>query len=418
MPPNLPHSHIVNVYSFDFDGCLFTGKYNLANTHLNDMPARIHMEHLGLLQTISQTPGQKIGLIGSARQSYPVDYINSTNNRSGSCFPIYQELYRKINLEFDPVLLNDLMNILEPGNTFYDALAACQNLSPPIPNSNDLFDETKLTLLYFQMHYIAKKNESSPIVFNFYDDRQDILDHVFSVFNSYRLLLPSNVSLKLVQYAPTNGIKREYPIINGSGFIDKNPKHVINEIFKIAKERSSSLQLPQLVHRSFETVLVEEDIRRLVATQCTANSPSVQNVSHIALLSTASAESQQNAVRFFPQLPRRTTHFQVALEAVYQTIDELEHHNNPMEKMFEMSWEREADGLLKVERSLNTFRKTLEQKISDASRMNDGSSAMNEVLDILRDLNKRLDKYPGGIFCGKLKEFFIEQQDTLTSCFY
>lgn len=64
------------------------------------------------------------------------------------------------------------------------------------------FDDTKITLLFAQMHHLADKHRGKQIVLHFMDDRKDIYDTLIQFFGSNPQFMPDNVTLKLSQYMP------------------------------------------------------------------------------------------------------------------------------------------------------------------------------------------------------------------------
>lgn len=74
-----------------------------------------------------------------------------------------------------------------------------------------------------------------PIYFDFYDDRQEILDFVKELFEKNPALLPSNAVLRLHRYNVTDHYSREWLLdmntqsIQGNGFINPNPAHTLNQ---------------------------------------------------------------------------------------------------------------------------------------------------------------------------------------------
>lgn len=185
---------------------------------------------------------RKIGFIGSNRQSIPDDFMNSGADKRGSCYPVTQRVCRAIGAEFDDFLLTDLYNNLSSGTTFkaaqalinqesnsYDAEQVAKNK----PFLNWIHDESKLTLLYAQMHKVALENPNERIEFNFIDDRDDLLNQLQAYFTQYPSEIPPNVQLKLKQYRgpsdingkPYNPQVLDYPAIQGTA-VDADKAYV------------------------------------------------------------------------------------------------------------------------------------------------------------------------------------------------
>lgn len=64
-----------------------------------------------------------------------------------------------------------------------------------------LSDLYKLTIIYAQMHKVANENPGERIIFDFYDDQEDILIELQSFFEIYNDLIPIGMTLRLNQYA-------------------------------------------------------------------------------------------------------------------------------------------------------------------------------------------------------------------------
>lgn len=61
-------------------------------------------------------------------------------------------------------------------------------------------DESKVSLLFAQMQLASMQNPNDDIVFNFYDDRQDIVEGLQKFYTEHPELIPKNVTLNLVGY--------------------------------------------------------------------------------------------------------------------------------------------------------------------------------------------------------------------------
>ncbi|KTD59907.1 hypothetical protein [Legionella shakespearei] len=218
---------IYDVYSFDFDGCL---------AHVGFLSAQqkdILAANRDLLESLKASPNPKIAFVGSNRQSAPDDSTNSHADERGSCFPAISAISQELNAVLDGFLLSDLYNDLPDGTSFRMAL---EHIAPNKKDYNPtdiklvkglpnwIHDESKLTLLYAQIHKIASEHPNDTINFNFFDDREDLLDNLHAYFSKYPELIPGNVTLKLKQYRgpvdkfdkPIEPQVKEYPSIQGS----------------------------------------------------------------------------------------------------------------------------------------------------------------------------------------------------------
>lgn len=219
----------IRVLSFDFDGCLFHEDYssNEQNVIKSNKPFlnRIYQENQEFKKVYS--------LIGSNRQSFSTDYTNAKLNKTGSCFPALQQLSVYLGTSMDTFLLADIFGDLPEGTSFKRATNEDEKEHSPY-----LFDDTKVTVLYAQIHRIANKHPNEEIIFDFYDDRGngahgrrvDLLEQLKSFYGKYPGLIPTNVTLRLHQYAG----KEVNPIANGeikgTGFIDENYKQTVKEL--------------------------------------------------------------------------------------------------------------------------------------------------------------------------------------------
>lgn len=220
------------VLSFDFDGCLFNMNYISAGD--KDV-IKHNLEFLEKLKAENRGFDQVITTIGSNRQSKTLD----ENNRygfgpqgfcdKGSCFPAIQVVNDYLGATFDPLLLADIFADLSEGESYRRAL------SPDYQgeHSETYFDEGKLTLLYAQIQKAAMEDPTAEIIYDFYDDREDILYGLNRCFTKFPELIPKNVIIRLNQY---NGKKEEVGIskvlfdIKGIGFIDTNYRQTVKDM--------------------------------------------------------------------------------------------------------------------------------------------------------------------------------------------
>ncbi|PJE15592.1 hypothetical protein [Legionella sp.] len=141
--------------------------------------------------------------INSNRQSVRDDNANSGANKNGSCYPRIQELSKEIGATFHPLLLTDIYNDLEDGETFKQALTLLDQSQKDYvqervraTNPPDwLHDSSKLSILLAQVHLMASEHPEDKFHFYFLDDRKDILDGLAAFFaiKENRKLLPYNL---------------------------------------------------------------------------------------------------------------------------------------------------------------------------------------------------------------------------------
>ena len=92
------------------------------------------------------------------------------------------------------------------------------------------------------------------IIFDFYDDREDILRVLKSVYTEHPDLLPSNLILRLNLYSVNNpGQLDDYFAINGKGYIDSKPGETVVTMAK------SILQKKELIEDDYLSALSFSD---------------------------------------------------------------------------------------------------------------------------------------------------------------
>lgn len=220
----------IRVLSLDFDGCLFNPTYcrslskNVIRANRHFLKSLKHDNHLYSESTV---------FIGSNRQSKATDDINLRNR--GSCFPAMDEIKNYIEATFDCFLLADLYGNLPDGTSFYRAT----NKHYKGTHAHWVFDESKVTLLYAQMHRMAQEQPHESIIFDFFDDRdQDILDWLTTFYSAHPELIPHNLTLRLNHY-----MGQECTLISqiqGTGFIDSNYRQTVKDMAAQAQAAQTS----------------------------------------------------------------------------------------------------------------------------------------------------------------------------------
>ena len=254
----------IHISSLDYDGCLFT-----KTTLPKSMDDYITNNRL-LLERIAHAYSEfdkKLILVGSNRQSTDMDASNGFRG-TGSCFLAIDHISKHLGIEFDKFLLSDIYLGKNAGhtiNTFLSVVNAL-NLQDKIfglqefMTLNDAkflaekghselvtvngsvaskaFSEDKINLIYAQMHKIASEHPDDEIVFDFYDDRTDILQSLFGFFDKFPTLVPKNVTLNGFLYAA--GTETE-PFLcaecPGTGDIDTTYSQTVLKMGRIAQEQ-------------------------------------------------------------------------------------------------------------------------------------------------------------------------------------
>ncbi len=229
----------IRVLSFDFDGCLFHTACR--SSPLKGVVAQ-NQNFLDLIKTENKQFSKVITFVGSNRQSKDVDDVNAIAWGRGSCFPAIIEVSEVLSATLDRFLLADVYGGLRDGESFARAIQSDTGSSgssgspgSPVAHADWLFDETKVTILYAQMHKIAMENPTTEIVFEFYDDRGcgkrrlvDILEWLKTFYETHHVLIPKNVTLRLNHYAGNTVTKTSE--IKGTGEIDENFRETVKEM--------------------------------------------------------------------------------------------------------------------------------------------------------------------------------------------
>lgn len=202
------------VLSFDFDGCLFNNTYLYSESKNRLLEANEKLITDIVKQILDQDYDEVITMVGSSRQSKAVDDHNASMYNRGSCFSaldiITAEIQKRISksnsaknpkCHRDGYLLADSYGGRTPGENFANALSGNNKYH----YSHWVYDDTKLSISYAQMHHIASKNKDAEITYFFYDDRygyNDILHGHAKFFHpDNKDLIPHNLQLCLRHYA-------------------------------------------------------------------------------------------------------------------------------------------------------------------------------------------------------------------------
>ncbi len=219
----------IRVLSFDFDGCLFNmQKYIIPKE--KDV-VKSNQPFLENLKQENPEFTKAYTFVGSNRQSYQVDMMNSIFGK-GSCFPAVRTVSDYLGTQLDPFLLADVFGDLDSGTSY----ARAMDNEYQGTHIDWLFDETKVIILYAQMHKIALENPDEQILFDFFDDRgnksdkKDILENLSDFYSKHLDLIPANVTLRLNHYEGDAVTRiKEIP---GSGFIDMNYRQTVKDLIE------------------------------------------------------------------------------------------------------------------------------------------------------------------------------------------
>lgn len=251
----------MRVNSFDIDGCLFNSKY--VDSANKDVIAS-NRELLEKILENNKNFSKNITFIGSNRQSAAMDrsnfkkHYNNPNTLEretivyGSCFPIIQIINDFLKAETSTLLLADINNDLPSGTCYQkaiDELNENKNKYTGDVHPDWLWDETKATLLYAQIHNIATAHPTEEIEFHFYDDRKDILTSLSDFYRTYPNLIAKNVTLHLHHYEGDK-VSSSEPI-KGAGFIDRNYRQTVKEMGNITMKETDKAPWEKLFVAEF-----------------------------------------------------------------------------------------------------------------------------------------------------------------------
>ncbi|CEK10806.1 hypothetical protein [Legionella hackeliae] len=220
----------IRVLSFDFDGCLFHEGY-VYDEDKNVI--KTNRKFLEEIKAENHKYSKNIALVGSNRQDKNTDDANAYNFRApkyskGSCFPAFLKIVEFLGVIKDTFLLADLYGDLKNGTSFTRAINQTET-----NHASWIFDETKASLIYAQIHKIAVENPNDYIVFDFFDDRgnkhrsyEDILEWLNKFYESNRDMIPKNVKLRLNHYARGDAITPLFEI-DGTGIIDSTYRETV-----------------------------------------------------------------------------------------------------------------------------------------------------------------------------------------------
>lgn len=233
------------VVSVDYDGCLMHYGCMEITPPVPGQVTRANKKLIDVLRSEGSNYTKMIVTCGSARQSFWSDRSNRFGGRydRGYCFPALVEFTEALGngAELDRFLLADVHGKLEPGVSFKRATDPGDGDEIwARAHANWPGDETKLSILYAQMHHNAEKDPYGKITFDFIDDREDILVALENFFGEHPELIPKNVTLRLFRYAGGE-LERRDTVFKGTGFIDANYcQTVIDMSDSVAKKMRAS----------------------------------------------------------------------------------------------------------------------------------------------------------------------------------
>ena len=257
------------ISSLDGDDCLFH-----RNGYLEENSNVLEQNYLLFAHLQDQLKDKDKGTlyVGSNRQSLPIDILNSRPSGNGrtarprresflKIFPMIADVLKRASgkdVNYSRQLLPDIVSSLPTGTTYYSALKEYED-NPNISTDEPLqykyrhplcpMDESKILLLYSQMHDAALANPNCDITFNFYDDGENLLKNLYYMYSTYPKLIPKNISLNLFLY---NGTAAPTPVkvfnqqdpselfeskpLSGEGSVNANYRHDIKSLFYLGSK--------------------------------------------------------------------------------------------------------------------------------------------------------------------------------------
>ncbi|MGQ3892297.1 hypothetical protein [Legionella sp. CNM-4043-24] len=228
---------LIQGISFEFNGCLLTqsSKSNII---------RDNKELLDGIRKASTRYQSTTLFIGSYCQSIRDDRAHSRDY--GSIYPFFLQLAEHLGAKADRFLLASLYNNLSDEEIFDTALRRLNENHPGYDDSklkgtpvfDWLYDDSKLSILYAQIHKFASEHPEDTLHFSFYDHNVTVLEGLQTFFHSYPYLLPGSLTLQLVHYqgAVDETGKKIIPLITayepltGTGTINREYHLAIKEM--------------------------------------------------------------------------------------------------------------------------------------------------------------------------------------------
>lgn len=231
----------IRVSSFDFDNCIFHLNYTWDKNNPNEFSVILeNSEFLENIRSQNHFFDDNICLVGSNRQSKDADDQLSDFEPAPteSCFAAIEKISGFLDARLDPFLMADIYGNLPSGTSFHKARSQQSNR---LKHANWVFDHSKLSILYAQMHKIASEYPTDEIIFDFYDDKrvgsfdgkmEPLLENLERYFTRHPEMIPKNVTLRLHHYEGKE--VTPYQPIQGQGIIDTDYRKTVLEMAQLA----------------------------------------------------------------------------------------------------------------------------------------------------------------------------------------
>lgn len=279
--PFMPQETSIRVISFDFDECLFNKSYKnkFAEDEMDYGMGTISDENSALITTnktllqslrhYNNKYSKTISFIGSSNQSNQDEarYMRRNKNTSESQFSAINTVSNYIGAEVDTMLMADIYSRKDPGFSY--KAANTPNYKGKHPEWDK--DDSKVAMIYAQIHKIANENPGENITFDFIEHDIALINALKIFFEKNSGLIPSNVLLRIhpyyhqssnpldtlasknstlphdTQYTPKIDPKI---MIKGTGTINKEYQSTVREMFNLAsqckKEGEKSLHVDRI----------------------------------------------------------------------------------------------------------------------------------------------------------------------------
>lgn len=163
-----------------------------------------------------------ITMVGSRQQAQYLSVFNKVDNILTFTQDI-EAATQVLGATLDPFLMADIGGRLKAGESF---ARAKDTTGQAYSHAQWAYDETRVTVLYAQMHKIANQYPTEKaITFEFFSPDKMVLNSLKEFYEKHRSLIPSNVTLNLKSY------KNTFDLIQGTGVIDTTYRQTVRDMW-------------------------------------------------------------------------------------------------------------------------------------------------------------------------------------------
>lgn len=245
----------IHVVAIDMDACLFNKKYQEEKkyqAHILSMGRQYsavlgaNYNFLTALKKEKNNYAKTIAVMGGRRQSYADDLAISRDKKTELGFKAIQEVSEFLDADHDPFLLADVYGEVgdkgvREGISFFKATSDKYKGS----HANWVSDNSQISVLYAQMHKMAKDHPNEPIVFDYYNGDTKVLQAINDFYSTYKAMLPGNLTLRLNFYQGGKRFTNVKELANPGGIIDDKYADTTQTITRMMAE--AHLQADQSV---------------------------------------------------------------------------------------------------------------------------------------------------------------------------